>query len=204
MLNNKQIVWHEKSITRYIFKTATAFKTCTPQTLLVTKQLPCIQTNLHAPQTRLKKLLEPHLFLLETEACQTARTCGPLRTRWPPARRRCGSCCSWGWCWPRSWGSVAAWGRTHSGTPSCARCWSPGHRWVLLLLCPYIAHSPFSPFCGWREKERKLVRGWNNSSKAVSIGEIMIQYSIISELPLRVTESCMKNLSIRLKLNTIV
>lgn len=30
----------------------------------------------------------------------------------------------------------------------------------------------------------------------------MIQYSIISELPLRVTQSRVKNLSIRLKLNT--
>ena len=137
--------------------------------------------------------LQPHLFRPETEASRTARTCGLLRARSPPVWHRCGSCCSWGWWWPRSWGSAAAWGRTHSGTPSCVRGWSPGHQWVLLLLYPYIGHSPFSTFCGWREKEMKLVRRWNNSSRAVSIGEIMIQYSIISELPLRVTEPCEKS-----------
>lgn len=151
-------------------------------------------------QTSLKELLQHYLFRPVTEASQTARTCGLLQTRSPPVWRRCGSCCSWGWWWPRSWGSAAAWGRTHSGTPSCVRGWSPGHQWVLLLLYPYIGHSPFSTFCGWREKETemKLVC----SSKAVSIGEIMIQYSIISEFPLRVTESLVKNISIRLKLKT--
>lgn len=99
-------------------------------------------------------LLQPHLFLLEISVSQTARTCGLPRTQSPPVWRRCGSCCSWGWWWPRSWGSAAAWGRIHSGTRSCARGWSPGHQWVLLLLYPYIGHSPFSPLCG-REGERQ-------------------------------------------------
>lgn len=102
-----------------------------------------------------KNPLQPHLFRLGTEVSRTAKMCGPLRTQSPPVWRRCGSCCSWGWWWPRSWGNAVAWGRTHSGTPSCARGWSPGHQWVSLLLYPYIGHSPFSTLCGWREKERE-------------------------------------------------
>jgi len=151
------------------------------------------------------KLFPPHLSLPETEASQTVRTYGLLRTRSPPVELRRGSCCSWEWWWPQSWGSAVAWGRTHSGSSCCVKGWSPGHQWVLLLLYPYIGHSPFSTVCGVeRERHRDGMNvGEIIAQKRSPLGKSSFSVPLFQSF-LWELKSHLKNLSIRLKLKMIL
>lgn len=94
----------------------------------------------------------------EFSGFQCERKCWPLRRRSSPVRQGCGSCWSWGWRWPQSWGSAVAWGQPHSGSPLPGRCWCLGRLWVWLLPYPCIAHSPLSIICGQQDNEEIL--GW--------------------------------------------
>lgn len=87
-----------------------------------------------------------YLSLLSYARSQYETKSSHPQRRWVLGHRLRGSCCSLGWRSRRSWGSAEEWGLCHSGTRSSGSGCHPSPLSVLLLLYPYIAHSPLSKF----------------------------------------------------------
>lgn len=99
-----------------------------------------------APSPQPSVTVGAYLSLLSYARSQYETKSSHPQRRWVLGLRLRGSCCSLGWRSRRSWGSAEEWGLCHSGTRSSDSGCHPSPLSVLLLLYPYIAHSPLSKF----------------------------------------------------------
>lgn len=103
----------------------------------------------------LKQDFDSHLFLLLYAASLYERRSWLHRTPSVLGLLLHGSCCSLELKSHRSSGSAVVWDLCHSGSLNFALSSHPSHQSVLLLLCPYIAHSPLSKILEEKGKENR-------------------------------------------------